>query len=93
MSSPKSDRLFLGVDVGTGSARAALFTAEGRRLGIARRKIETWNNPGFPEGSFEQSTEDIWRAVCEAARVKCHVQPAGLIVYCDVDGLVLGGSP
>ena len=70
MSAGGENRLFLGVDVGTGSARAALFTEEGERLGsIARREIKTWTNPGFPEGSFDQSTEDIWQAVCAAVKV------------------------
>lgn len=63
-------RLFLGVDVGTGSARVGLFTEEGVRLGTARREIKTWTNPGFPGGSFDQSTEDIWLAVCAAVKVK-----------------------
>ena len=66
---PTEGRMFVGVDVGTGSARIGLFTEKGRRLGVARRDITTWTNPGFPEGSFEQSTEDIWRAVCSAIMV------------------------
>lgn len=71
----EADDLYVGVDVGTGSARAGLFTGKGRRLGaIARRKIKTWTNPGFPEGSFEQSTEDIWRAVCAAVQVYWYIR-------------------
>jgi ribulose kinase len=62
--------LFLGVDVGTGSVRAALFTEEGRRVGgVARKHIKKWTNPGYPDGSFEQSTEDIWQALCAAVKV------------------------
>lgn len=64
-----SQRLFLGVDVGTGSVRVGLFTEKGVRLGIAKNDIQTWPNPGFPEGSFDQSTEDIWQAVCAATKV------------------------
>lgn len=64
-----SQRLFLGVDVGTGSVRVGLFTEKGVRLGIAKKDIKTWPNPGFPEGSFDQSTEDIWQAVCAAVKV------------------------
>ena len=59
----RSAPLFLGVDVGTGSARAALFTEEGARLTIARRNIEKWSNPEFPGGSWDQSTEDMCAAV------------------------------
>lgn len=64
-----SRRLFLGVDVGTGSVRVGLFTENGVRVGIAKKDIKTWTNPGFPEGSFDQSTEDIWQAVCAAIKV------------------------
>ena len=65
------DRLFLGVDVGTGSARAALFTSDGQRLNTKKheKNIQKWTNSGFPDGSYEQSTEDIWRAVCSAVEV------------------------
>ena len=65
----EDSRLFLGVDVGTGSARVAVFTGRGARLATARRNIATWTNSGFPEGSFEQSSEDIWCAVCSAVKV------------------------
>ncbi len=56
---------FLGIDVGTGSARAGLFDAEGRMLATARRDIRLWR-----EGAdiAEQSSDDIWAAVCEATR-------------------------
>ena len=69
MDRVSDNRLFLGVDVGTGSARAGLFTEKGLRLCTARREIKTWTNSGFPEGSFEQSTEDIWQAACAAVKV------------------------
>ena len=73
MSAEDEDsRLFLGVDVGTGSARAALFTEEGARLSTARRKIQTWTNPEFPEGSYEQSTEDVWSVACAVVQVISH---------------------
>jgi FGGY-family pentulose kinase len=53
-------RAFLGVDVGTGSARAALFDEKGRLLGRASEPIELYR----PEEDFvEQSSEVIWRAV------------------------------
>jgi D-ribulokinase len=56
---------FLGVDVGTGSARAGVFDAAGRLLGAARRPIAIWREAG---GVVEQSSADIWRAVTQAAR-------------------------
>ncbi len=58
-----AERLLLGVDVGTGSARAGLFDEAGRRRRIGVCPIATWR----PEEDFvEQSSDDIWRA-CGAA--------------------------
>jgi FGGY-family pentulose kinase len=60
-----SEGCYLGVDVGTGSARAGLFDAAGVRLGMGVSPIRTWR----PETDFaEQSSEDIWRACGEAVR-------------------------
>lgn len=60
-----SDPVYLGIDVGTGSARAGLFTAKGRLIASASHPIRMWK----PEADFvEQSSEDIWRACCRATR-------------------------
>lgn len=71
-----SPSLFLGIDVGTGSARAGLFTAEGRMLASASRAIRMWK----PKVDFvEQSSADIWEACCEATRAalaKAGAKPA-----------------
>jgi D-ribulokinase len=56
---------FIGVDVGTGSARAGVFDAEGRLLASARRPIAIWREAG---DIVEHSSEDIWRATTEATR-------------------------
>jgi FGGY-family pentulose kinase len=54
-------KTYLGIDVGTGSARAGLFDDAGRILGRAQQDIETFR----PCDDFvEQSSNDIWRAVC-----------------------------
>jgi D-ribulokinase len=54
--------VWVGIDVGTGSARAGLFTSEGQLLAIAKHEIRIWR-----EGDFvEQSSEDVWHA-CAAA--------------------------
>lgn len=69
---------FIGVDVGTGSARAGLFDAEGNMLANASRPIQM----GQPEPDYaEQSSEDIWRACAESVRqvVSDSGVPAGLI--------------
>ena len=58
--------LVVGVDVGTGSARAGVFDLAGKRLGSATRNIKTWTYNG---GDFvEQSSEDIWRSCSEAVK-------------------------
>lgn len=59
------DRFFLGVDVGTGSARAGLFDASGRMLSSASNKIRRWHP--HPHHA-EQSSRDIWDAVCKSVR-------------------------
>ncbi|XP_044271112.1 FGGY carbohydrate kinase domain-containing protein [Tribolium madens] len=54
-----SNAYFIGVDVGTGSARAALVTDNGKIVKTAVQKTQTWN----PQQDFyEQSSEDIWNA-------------------------------
>ena len=55
----------LGVDVGTGSARAGVFTTDGRLIGNGKRAIAIHR-----EGAniVEQSGEDIWQAVAHAVR-------------------------
>ena len=56
---------FLGVDVGTGSARAGVFDAAGTLLGTAAVTIETHR----PAPDFaQQSSADIWAAVAGAVR-------------------------
>ncbi len=57
--------LFLGIDVGTGSARAGLFTPDGRMLGHHSQKLRMWKPA--PD-HVEQSSEDIWRACGVAVR-------------------------
>jgi D-ribulokinase len=56
---------FIGVDVGTGSARAGVFDADGRMLGTAKRDITLFRGPG---SMVEQSSAEIWDAVCAAVR-------------------------
>ena len=60
-----SDRCFIGVDVGTGSARAGVFDEVGALLGAAKQTIATWYEPG---DIAEQSSDDVWRAVAIAVR-------------------------
>jgi FGGY-family pentulose kinase len=65
--------LVLGVDVGTQSARAGVFTLSGERLGRGEHDVELWR----PEPDHvEQSSADIWRAV--AAAVRAAIRQAGV---------------
>jgi len=58
-------RLCIGVDVGTGSARAGVFDERGTLLASAIHAIQTWKpRPDF----VEQSSEDIWSAICLCTR-------------------------
>jgi D-ribulokinase len=57
--------MLIGVDVGTGSARAGVFDAGGRLLGVGKHPVTMWQEPGE---IVEQSSEQIWQAVCAAVR-------------------------
>lgn len=57
--------VFIGVDVGTGSARAGVFDAEGRLLASHKHDIQTWRD--LPD-MVEQSSDDIWAAVCQSVK-------------------------
>ena len=55
----------VGVDVGTGSARAGIFDQTGNMLGSATCDIALFHASG---SIVEQSSTDIWKAVCAAGR-------------------------
>ena len=58
-------RYVIGIDVGTGSARAGLFDLEGTLLSSAVQPIQMWKpRPDF----VEQSSEDIWNAIGKTIR-------------------------
>ncbi|KQS64063.1 ribulokinase [Rhizobium sp. Leaf371] len=72
-------RYVIGVDVGTGSARAGVFDLEGRMLGVAKRDITLFRDAG---GMVEQSSREIWAAVCDVVRNavgKAGIDPAAVI--------------
>lgn len=65
MADPRTDRASVGVDVGSGSVRAAVFDHAGNRRADVVRPIQQFN----PHGDFyEQSSADIWRQTCGAVR-------------------------
>lgn len=56
---------YVGIDVGSGSVRSGVFDGDGVLLGSASSPIETYR----PAPDFvQQSSADIWRAVCSAVR-------------------------
>ena len=61
-----SERFYLGIDVGTGSARAGVFDERGARVGMGTHPIQHWQpRPDF----HEQSSDDIWKACGNAVRI------------------------
>lgn len=95
--------VFIGIDVGTGSARAGIFTASGHLLASAKRDLLIFRGPG---AIAEQSSAQIWQAVAESvreARAAAGVQAeavAGIgfdatcsLVVLDADGAGLAVGP
>ncbi|KAF7154781.1 hypothetical protein RHSIM_Rhsim01G0007000 [Rhododendron simsii] len=89
--------VFLGVDVGTGSARAGLFDEDGKLLGSASSPIQIWK-----EGDcVEQSSTDIWHSVCAAVKSACalanvagvEVTSLGFAATCSLVAVDSEGSP
>ena len=90
--------MYLGIDVGTGSARAALFDESGKMHGVGVHPIKTWR----PEEDFvEQSSDDIWHACGQAVRTalregdvdKSRVRGIGFDATCSLVLLGAGDRP
>jgi len=58
-------KLFIGIDVGTGSARAGVFDDRGELLAGGKHPLDIWSDDF---GQVEQSSAQIWQAVCAAVR-------------------------
>jgi D-ribulokinase len=56
---------FIGVDVGTSSARAGVFDEQGALLATARHPITVWHEAGH---IVEQSSAEIWEACAASVR-------------------------
>jgi len=88
--------IVIGVDVGTGSARAGAFTLDGTMLGQAVQPISMWRPA--PE-HVQQSSEDIWSAVCAAVRAAMagleatRVRGIGFDATCSLVVLDAAGRP
>lgn len=89
---------FIGIDVGTGSARAGIFDPSGRMLATAKRDIALHRDgPDIAE----QSSADIWQAVCASVReamAQARLAPGdiagiGFDATCSLVVLGPGGAP
>jgi D-ribulokinase len=58
-------RAFIGIDVGTSSARAGVFDEKGTLLATARHPITVWHEAGKV---VEQSSSEIWAACAASVR-------------------------
>ncbi|MGO4388243.1 FGGY-family carbohydrate kinase [Microvirga sp. 2YAF29] len=93
-----SKDIFIGIDVGTGSARAGLFDRNGNLLATAKRDIALWHDGA---DIAEQSSDDIWAAVCASVReatAEAGVSPnriagIGFDATCSLVVLGEGGQP
>jgi D-ribulokinase len=89
---------FIGVDVGTSSARAGVFDESGTLLATARYPIATWHEAG---NVVEQSSSDIWAAcvasvraaMAEASLPAAAVKGIGFDATCSLVALDAGGNP
>ncbi len=94
------DSYYLGVDVGTGSARAALVKADGTVLASASQETKTWRDP-TAHHIFEQSTTDVWKSICTAVREVIarsgvspgHVKGIGFDATCSLAVTTWEGEP
>src|SRR5690625_4666141 len=69
-----NEEYFIGIDVGTGSARAGIFSSSGKMAAAASHPIKVWR----PKTDFaEQSSEDMWKAI--ASSVKQALQKGAIL--------------
>ncbi|XP_076283733.1 FGGY carbohydrate kinase domain-containing protein [Lasioglossum baleicum] len=87
---------FVGVDVGTGSARAALVSSKGKIVKMATCPLEIFHPaPNF----YEQSSDNIWSAVCHVVKSVVadisadNVKGVGFDATCSLVAVDKTGSP
>ncbi|MDB5519645.1 MAG: hypothetical protein JWQ17_6403 [Tardiphaga sp.] len=89
---------FIGIDVGTSSARAGVFDENGTLLSTARHPIAVWHEAG---DIVEQSSSDIWAAcvasvrlaMAEAALPPAAVKGMGFDATCSLVALDRAAEP
>ncbi|WP_421363745.1 FGGY-family carbohydrate kinase [Agrobacterium rosae] len=97
-ANPTMSGYVIGIDVGTGSARAGLFDLDGQMLAVAKQNISLFREAG---AIVEQSSAEIWDAVCYVVREVVStsgVDPAAVIglgfdATCSLVVLGEGGRP
>jgi len=93
-----SSKAFVGVDVGTGSARAGVFDVSGKLLATAKRPIAMWQEAS---DFAEQSSDQIWQAVCKSVReavtssgvATANIAGIGFDATCSLVAVKNDGSP
>ncbi|KDQ65060.1 hypothetical protein JAAARDRAFT_28723 [Jaapia argillacea MUCL 33604] len=78
-----SESYYIGVDVGTGSVRAGLVKKDGTLLSSSTQNITTYRDE-HDHRIFEQSTTEIWSAICTTIR---SILSSAKISPLDVKGL------
>ncbi len=91
-------KAYIGVDVGSGSVRAGVFSGEGKRLGLAVRPIQQFR----PKADYvEQSSNDIWEQTCivvreavkESGLEAASIRAIGFDATCSLVALDKKGAP
>lgn len=71
---------YIGIDVGTGSARACIIDSTGDIKALASENIKLWQPTAGLDGThYEQSTTDIWNSICICVKkvvAESKVEPA-----------------
>jgi D-ribulokinase len=89
---------FVGIDVGTSSARAGIFDEDGSLLATARHQITVWHEAG---SVAEQSSSEIWAAcaasvraaMAEAALPASAINGVGFDATCSLVVVDAAGNP
>ena len=89
---------FVGIDVGTSSARAGIFDENGTLLATARHPITVWHEAG---SVAEQSSTEIWAAcatsvrtaMAEAALSASAIKGVGFDATCSLVVIDASGNP
>ncbi|CAG4912273.1 unnamed protein product [Colias eurytheme] len=87
---------FIGVDVGSGSVRAALVNENGKVIESAVKSIQTWKpKPGY----YEQSSNNIWECCISVIKDIVvgvnpkHIKGIGFDATCSLVALDVNGNP